>query len=308
MRLATIRPKNEETLALVTPKGFAPIEAINERFSMGWSVNMLELMVSGQLGAMNLWYASGGRAEVEAEPDLALPRKGIPVGPPYRRPPKIWGIGLNYQEHHADLASTGAMPDTIPGSFMKADTTIIGPGDAVKIPLLSRRTTGEGELGIIIGKRCKDVERDRWLDVVAGFTTVIDMTAEDILKQNTRYLTVCKNFDTFFSFGPELVTPDEVPDVLSLHVSTVLNGEEVATNTVSNMRFPPDLLVSYHSRVMTLLPGDIISTGTPRAVPIQDGDLIECHIDGFAPLANPVVDLKARPASFLPLNPSLSCS
>jgi len=158
--------------------------------------------------------------------------------------------------------------------------------------LQSEKTTAECELGVIFGKECKDVEREDWLSVVAGFTTIIDMTTEDILRKNPRYLTRSKSFDTFFSFGPELVTPDEVEDVLKLNVATVINNEVHAQNVVSNMTFPPDFLVSFHSKVMTMLPGDIISTGTPRAGHIQHGDVVECRIDGFASLINPVIDLK----------------
>ena len=112
----------------------------------------------------------------------------------------------------------------------------------------------------------------------------------------SRYLTQVKNFDTFFSFGPELITPDEVPDVLKLHVSTVHNGEVHATNTVDHMTFPPAFLVSYHSQIATMYPGDVISTGTPRAHQINDGDVMECRIDGFPVLTNPVIDLKVKKA------------
>lgn len=128
--------------------------------------------------------------------------------------------------------------------------------------------------------------------MVAGFTTIIDMTAEDILRRNPRYLTVCKSFDTFFSFGPELVAPDEIPDVRSLKVETVHNGQVHAENVVSNMTFPPDELVAFHTSVMTMLPGDILSTGTPGAVPIQHGERVTCRISGLESLENPVIDLK----------------
>ena len=178
---------------------------------------------------------------------------------------------------------------------MKPDSTIIGPGDEILIPLQSEKTTGEAELGIIMGAQCKDVPETDWLSAVAGFTTLLDMTAEDILRRNPRYLTRCKSFDTFLSFGPELVTPDEIPDVLKLNVATVINGRIHAQNTVANMTFPPPYLVSFHSRVMPWLPGDILSTGTPQAAALKDGDTIECRIDGFAPLRNPVRDLKVRP-------------
>jgi 2-keto-4-pentenoate hydratase/2-oxohepta-3-ene-1,7-dioic acid hydratase in catechol pathway len=175
---------------------------------------------------------------------------------------------------------------------MKPDTAIIGYGDEIRIPMLSEKTTAEAELGVVIGRRCKDVPREKWMEVVAGFTTVIDVTAEDILRRNPRYLTMSKSFDTFFSFGPQLITTDEVDDVLSLTVSTILNGRVHAENTVDHMTFPPDELISYHSRVMMLLPGDVISTGTPGAAHIRHGDTVECRITGFETLKNPVIDLK----------------
>ncbi|MFH1575262.1 MAG: fumarylacetoacetate hydrolase family protein, partial [Acidobacteriota bacterium] len=119
-------------------------------------------------------------------------------------------------------------------------------------------------------------------------------TAEDILRQNPRYLTMSKSFDTFFSFGPQLVTPDEIDDLYRLKVATVINGTVHAMNTVDHMTFSPDELISFHSQVMTLLPGDVISTGTPGAAPIADGDEVACHISGFEPLENRVIDLKKQ--------------
>jgi len=172
---------------------------------------------------------------------------------------------------------------------MRPDTTIIGPGDEVVLPAQSERVTAEGELALVIGREAKHVSEEDAPRFVAGFTTVLDMTAEDILRKNPRYLTRAKSFDTFFSFGPELVTPDEIEDVEALEVATVLNSEVRRSNTVSNMTFSPWWLVSFHSRIMTLLPGDVISTGTPGAVVIQDGDVAECRITGFEPLSNPIV-------------------
>jgi 2-keto-4-pentenoate hydratase/2-oxohepta-3-ene-1,7-dioic acid hydratase in catechol pathway len=133
----------------------------------------------------------------------------------------------------------------------------------VVLPAQSGRVTAEAELAVIIEREAKDVSEADAPSVGAGFTTVLDMTAEDILRRNSRFLTRSKSFDTFFSFGPELATPDEIADLDGLEVSTVLNGEVRRTNTVSNMIFSVCWLVSFHSRVMTLLPGDVISTGTP---------------------------------------------
>lgn len=157
---------------------------------------------------------------------------------------------------------------------------------------MSERTTGEAELGVVFGKRCRHVRRPDWQGAICGYVAILDMTAEDILRRNPRNLTQSKSFDTFLSLGPILVTPDEVADVRKLKVRTVINGRVHAENVVANMTFPPDYLVSYHTDIMTQLPGDILSTGTPGAALLSHGDVLECRIDGFEPLLNKVVDLK----------------
>lgn len=251
---------------------------------------MASLLVSGDFFALWDWYRKAGLlpgADLAAE---CIAVEEAVYAPLYRHPPKIWGIGLNYADHASDLSEKP--PTGIPASFMKPDTALIGPGEPIPIPLQSQRTTAEAELGIVIGRRCKSVPESQWQTVVAGFTPVIDMTAEDILRQNPRYLTLSKSFDGFFSFGPELATPDEVPKLSALSVETVINGRVHARNTVANMTFPPGFLVSFHSAVMTLMPGDVISTGTPGATVIRDGDQVTCRLAGFAPLTHPVVDLK----------------
>ena len=291
MRLASILVDDREQAAIRLENGPAPLEAVNRELGLEWPTDLQMIIESGQLGPMNDWFQREGRERLEERSDLVLPGDRFRFAPLYRRPGKIWGIGLNYAAHAADLSEV--TPTSMPASFMKPYTTLIGQGDEILLPGQSERTTGEAELGLVIGQTCKDVERADWLGVVAGFTTIIDMTAEDILKLNPRYLTVCKSFDTFFSFGPELVTPDEIDDVLNLTVQTVVNGETMAENVVSNMTFPPDYLVSFHSRVMTLMPGDVISTGTPGAALLKDGDEIQCRITGFESLTNPVRDLKA---------------
>ncbi len=290
MRLATIWVDEKEQLAICLKSGWVLIADLNQSFESQWPETMEELLTTGQLTRLNAWYRDTGSNALDQRGHLFFSTQPGIYAPLYRHPPKIWGIGLNYSEHANDLSERA--PTSAPASFMKPATAIIGPGETIRIPTLSEKTTAEAELGIVIGRRCKDVPREKWLDVVAGFTTILDMTAEDILRQNPRYLTMCKSFDTFFSFGPQLVTPDEVDDVLRLKVSTVLNGCVHAENTVDHMTFTPDVLIAYHSKVMTLMPGDIISTGTPGAVQIRHGDQVACRISGFESLHNPVVDLK----------------
>ena len=278
MRLVTIRQGGREEAAVVLPDGVAPVREVYG-LPGEEGADLLSLLESGRFYELKEAY---GRGEVRGE---TLPRSSR--APLYRRPRKIWGIGLNYVEHAGDLSETA--PSEEPASFMRPDTTIIGPDDEIVLPAQSERVTAEGELALVMGREAKDVSEEDAPLFVAGFTTVLDMTAEDILRRNPRFLTRSKSFDTFFSFGPELVTPDEIEDVDALEVATVLNGKVHRSNTVSNMTFPPWWLVSFHSRIMTLLPGDVISTGTPGAVIIQDGDVAECRITGFEPLSNPVV-------------------
>jgi 2-keto-4-pentenoate hydratase/2-oxohepta-3-ene-1,7-dioic acid hydratase in catechol pathway len=283
VRLTSLRMDGAEPAALVRPSGAVLLTAVNEALGTSWPTTVQELLEQGQVEALRDWVAGADAAKLDG---LALPQDQLSYAPLYRRPRKIWGIGLNYVEHAADLSEKA--PSTEPASFLKPDTAIIGPGDAIRIPPQSQRTTAEGELGVIIGKQCKDVDEADAASVVAGFTTIVDMTAEDILEKNPRYLTRSKSFDTFFSFGPELVTVDEVPDVDALEVATIHNGEVHRRNVVSNMTFRPWWLVAFHSRVMTLLPGDIISTGTPGAAHIRPGDTAGVSIAGFRDLSNPV--------------------
>lgn len=287
MRLATIEIEGKEIVAVVDSSQSAfPLSAINHTFEKSWPIDMFNLIQPEIFNRFQQWWSRQNETAKEQIEKAESPL----YRPLYRHPRKIWGIGLNYVDHASDLDEKA--PQGEPASFLKPDTTIIGPGDTIRIPSQSERTTGEAELGIIIGERCKNVAKEEAEQVIAGYTPIIDMTAEDILRKNPRYLTRAKSFDTFFSFGPQLVTKDEVEDVFQLNVTTRLNGQEHRTNKVDNMTFDPYHLVSFHSQVMTLMPGDIISTGTPGAVVINDGDEIECQIDGFPSLKNPVKDDK----------------
>ena len=305
MRLATIQRGGRETAGIVTPGGVFPIQALNAAKGTAWKTEMMELIQAGQIPGLTVWYNAGGREELDALPGL-VPEDEVVYGPLYRNPKRIFGIGLNYADHAGDIGA--AAPTGFPGSFFKMADTLIGPGDAIKLPALkeAQNTTAEAELGIILGKDCRDVTEENWQDVIVGYTTILDMTEESILKGNDyvsgnpRYLTIVKNFPTFFSFGPQLGTPDEVPDVLQLEVQSVHNGQIHARNTVSNMTHRPARLIALHSSIQGWYAGDVLSTGTPRAFPLRDGDTAECRIcgpDGFVmqPLVNPVVDLKLHP-------------
>lgn len=285
MRLASVRIGEDEVAAVVRAGRALPVAELREL--AGRPTDLLSLLQSGRLDDLrDFWDGLSGK-ELEDLSARAIPEEDVVYAPLYRRPRKIWGIGLNYAEHAEDLDE--ASPSEEPASFMRPDTTIIGPGDGIRLPGGVGRVTAEAELAVVVGREAKDVSVGEAPSVVAGFTTVLDMTAEDVLRKNPRYLTRAKSYDTFFSFGPHLLTPDEVGEIGDLEVSTVLNGEVRRANTVSNMTFPPYWLVAFHSRIMRLLPGDVISTGTPGAVTISEDDVPECRISGFETLANPVV-------------------
>lgn len=235
------------------------------------------------------------RVAATAADRFTPPERWTPLAP-YTRPRKIWGIGLNYREHADDL--TAGYPDE-PASFIKGDHTIIGPGDPIPLPAQSARVTAEAELGLVIGRLCRDVSPEHALDYVWGVCPVLDQTAEDILQRNPRFLTRAKNFPGFFAFGPSITPLSQVlerfGDLGKVEVSTVRNATVHRTNTVANMLFDPALLVAFHSRVMPLFPGDIISTGTPGAAVIRAGDTAQCRIPGIGTLTNPVV-APPRPA------------
>jgi 2-keto-4-pentenoate hydratase/2-oxohepta-3-ene-1,7-dioic acid hydratase in catechol pathway len=286
MKISTVKVNGQELAAIPSVNGLVLIDTINQSEGTGWSTELFELIRLAHLEPLSSWYDEGGKEKLI--PLSAIPYEDVEYGPLYRHPRKIWGIGMNYVKDAAELAE--AAPDDEPVSFMKPDTTLIGPLDAIRIPLGVGQITAEAELGIIIGKTCKNISEAEAQNVIAGYTTTIDITAFDIHARNPRYLTRAKSFDTFFSFGPQLITKDEFPDPLQIEVKTVINDETAHRNKVFNMKFRPWFTVAFHSKVMTLLPGDIIMTGTPGAVVIRNGDIIECQIKGFEPLRNPVGD------------------
>ncbi|PKW18501.1 fumarylacetoacetate hydrolase family protein [Saccharopolyspora spinosa] len=273
--LATITAAEGEIPVVVSDRGVAAIREIDPELAV---TTIMDVIAGDHLARL--------RERVKNAPDLAFTRVDeVRFTAPYRSPRKIWGIGLNYGDHAADLSESA--PDQ-PASFVKCDHTIIGPDEPIVIPAQSERTTSEAEIGLIIGRTCENVSESEAMDYVWGVTTILDQTAEDILRINPRYLTRSKNFRTFFCFGPELVPLDEVIEKFEslddIEISTVKNGDEFRTNTVAHMTHKPASLVSFHSKMMPLFPGDIISTGTPGALVIGDGDRVECRIDGIGQL------------------------
>ena len=263
----------QDTLLLGADEGFVPLS------SVGPSVGIDEALHRAAAGTLP--------APSEATATPVAP-EGLSFAAPLARPGKIWCIGLNFRGHADDLDED--RPEA-PGSFMKPATTLTGPGDPIRHPPtgLAERVTGEAELGIVIGRTCKDVSVDAVDRVVAGWVPVIDVTAEDVFQKNTRFLTRSKSFDTFLVMGPWIETALPVSALSDLKIQTVVDGQVRAANTVDAMSFSPAELVAYHSRVMTLEPGDLITTGTPGAHPIELGSTVRAEVDRVGMVEAPVV-------------------
>jgi 2-keto-4-pentenoate hydratase/2-oxohepta-3-ene-1,7-dioic acid hydratase in catechol pathway len=196
---------------------------------------------------------------------------------------KVVGIGRNYADHAAEL---GNEVPAEPLMFLKPNTSVIGPNDPVALPAQSHEVHYEGELAVVIGRLCKDVPPDRVADVVYGYTCANDVTARDLQKSDGQW-TRAKGFDTFCPIGPWIETELDVTD---LALTTRLDGAVVQESRTSLLIHPVAELVAYVSAMMTLLPGDLILTGTPAGVgAVTDGQRVEVEIQGIGALANPFV-------------------
>lgn len=263
----------QDTLLLGSDEGFVPLSSAD---SFGGIDEVLHRAAAGTLPAPG---------EAKATP---VAPEGCSFGAPLTRPGKIWCIGLNFRGHADDLDED--RPEA-PGSFMKPASTLTGPGGPIRRPPrdLAGRVTGEAELAIVIGRTCKDVSEDDVDRVVAGWVPVIDVTAEDVFQKNTRFLTRSKSFDTFLVMGPWIETALPVSALGGLEIRTIVDGQVRAADTVDAMSFSPAKLVAYHSRVMTLEPGDLITTGTPGAYPIEPGSTVRAEVGRIGAVEAPVV-------------------
>lgn len=199
-------------------------------------------------------------------------------------PSKIVALGLNYRDHAAEFG--GEVPDE-PLIFLKPGTSVIGPEEAIVYPAMARRVDYEAELAVVMGKVAHGVREEAAKDYILGYTAFNDVTARDLQKKDGQF-TRSKSFDTFAPLGPWIET--EIPDPDRLTVEAYLNGERRQHSNTSNLVFGVAYLVSFISRIMTLLPGDIIATGTPAGIgPMRPGDVVEIRVEGIGTLQNRVV-------------------
>lgn len=208
-------------------------------------------------------------------------RFGSPDAPPL--PSKIVAVGRNYREHAAEMGSVA--PEEEPLLFLKAPSALLLDGGEIVMPPESRRVDYEGELALVVGRRIKSWPQERWLEALAGVCCANDVTARDLQKKDGQF-TRSKSFDTFCPVGPEIVSELDSSD---LAIQTRVNGVVKQSSRTSQMVFSPGFLLAYVSRMMTLLPGDLILTGTPAGVgPLAPGDVVEVEIERIGVLRNRV--------------------
>lgn len=242
---------------------------------------------SGGLEALREWIRGGcpGASAIDADERL---------GPPVARPSKIVCVGKNYMEHAREMG--GELP-TEPSLFMKASSAWSGPHDEVVMPPGSTKLDYEVELAVVIGQTVSRVSDAEALHHVAGYATFCDYSERTHQLEMAGQWTKGKSADSFAPMGPWLTTRDEVEDPRKLRLWCKVNGETRQTSWTRDMMFPVHRLISYISRFMTLLPGDVIATGTPSGVAmgmkppryLRPGDLVECSVEGLGTLTQRVI-------------------
>ncbi|OAI12165.1 fumarylacetoacetate hydrolase [Methylomonas lenta] len=254
--------------------------------------NMMTFLASGAGGltAMQALIVSGQRRVKLSDIQLLAP---IP------RPGKFLGIGLNYADH---ISETGRDKPEYPTFFTKQSTCVIGPGAAIHCPKVSEKVDYEGELGFVIGKRCRHVSVENAHEAIAGYTICNDVTVRD-WQHRTPTWTLGKSFDTHGPMGPWLVTADEIADPHNLTLKTWVDDELRQNANTQAMIFNCYEMIAYLSQAMTLEPGDVISTGTPAGVGVKmqprgylkPGQTVRIEIESVGTLTNPVI---AEPDGF----------
>ena len=280
MKLATIRrPDGSLTTAVVVDDEVVDLSVAAPEVP----TDMSALLAAGAEALSRARDAAAGSA---GRSPLDLTALAAPV----RRPGKFLAVGLNYADH---IAESGAPTPDYPTVFAKASSCVNGPFDDVLRPAISDELDYEGELGFVIGTRCRHVRRDRAHEVIAGYVIVDDFTVRDIQHRSGQW-TLGKSFDTHGVTGPWIVTPDEV-DPHNLPIRTLVNGELRQSSNTSNLIFDCFAQVEIMSSICTLEPGDVVATGTPGGVGkalgklLVPGDVVRVEIDGIGAIENRVV-------------------
>ncbi len=233
-------------------------------------------------------------ADEEFAARCCVPLRAEGLLAPIPRPGKVLCLGLNYRDHAAE---SGNPVPAEPVIFSKASSSVIGPGQAVRLPKVSNQVDYEVELAFVMGRAAKDVPAGRAMAHVAGYTVLNDVTARDYQRlRGGGQWTLAKSFDTFCPIGPWIATPDEVRDPHRLHLECVVSGRTMQSSSTEQMIFGIPEIVEYLSAALTLEPGDVVGTGTPPGVGfartpprfLAAGDVVECTVEKVGTLVNPV--------------------
>jgi 2,4-didehydro-3-deoxy-L-rhamnonate hydrolase len=250
--------------------------------------NMLRLMQRGEEGLAH------ARRLLSAPALTSYSFDEVKLLAPIPRPGKILCSGINYIGHKKENPNA-TMPDE-PFFFSKLPTAVIGPGAPIVLPPQSKQVDYEVEFAVVIGKQMKNTPEAEVMNAIFGYTILHDVSARDVQFKDNQ-ITLGKNFDTFSPMGPCVVTADEMPKPDNCGLRTLLNGNVMQNGTTAEWVFSLPRMLSFLSRVMTLEPGDVVSTGTPAGtgffrnpqVFLQAGDIVRLEIDGIGVLENPVV-------------------
>jgi 2,4-diketo-3-deoxy-L-fuconate hydrolase len=275
----------------------------------------LGVLVDGKV--LNLAEASGGRLpnDMRSFLELGAPatelaqeiasagntEDGVPLGDvkllaPISNPSKVVAIGLNYMDH---VRETGAKVPELAIMFTKYTSSIIGPGDDIRWdPNLTQKVDFEAELAVVIGKRASKVKEEDAFDYIFGYMNCHDVSARDLQTEKGDQWIMGKSLDTFCPLGPYLVTKDEIPDPNNLSIKCIVNGKALQDSNTREMIFKIPYLIAYLSRAITLLPGDVITTGTPDGVGmarkpqvlLKNGDVVTVEVEGLGQLTNSCVE------------------
>jgi len=273
MKLSVVRDAGREIQGLILPDG-TRVEAPG--FISDYDEKFFE---SDGLAGLGNWARTNGRDAPRVDPNVRL-------GPPIARPSKIVCIGLNFRDHAAE---TGSPIPSEPVIFFKATSSLAGPNDPVVIPRNATKVDWEVELAVIVGKRASYVSKEHALEYVAGYALHNDYSERSFQLERGGQWVKGKSADTFAPLGPFLATRNEITDSGNLGMWLKVNGELRQKSTTANMIFDVPALVSYISEFMTLLPGDVISTGTPAGVGLgmkppkylRPGDVVELGIESL---------------------------
>jgi 2-keto-4-pentenoate hydratase/2-oxohepta-3-ene-1,7-dioic acid hydratase in catechol pathway len=236
----------------------------------------------------------GGQLDVaKAHGSQRIPLTSVNLLPPVFDPPRIWCVGVNYHEHRIE---TGRDPTEQPTIFTRTPQSQVGQGVPMAVPLVSDRMDYEAEIAIVIGKAGRNISEADALNHVAGYSCYNDVSIRDWQRHTSQWIPG-KNFEGLGAFGPWLVTPDEMPAPDQMRVIARLNGQVVQDAVASDMIFSIPEIIAYLSTFTTLLPGDVIATGTPggvgakRTPPLwmKAGDVVEIEVAGVGILSNPIV-------------------